>query len=751
MRRIASLLILVSFSLISLSQRVYYVQDKAYNPNASDMNPGTDINYPWATWQRAFNTAQAGDTVYFREGIWYPTIPVDINYYHPGNSGIHNQPICYFNYPGENPILDCALFEASESSRSGLTIRDVSYIKFRGLTVRNVLQTTPGQWISGINWNCQNTSGGVALFENIVTSGHGGTGLYIAGYDTLYLKNCDSYNNCDSLAQEGSFDGGRADGFLITSGGTAVDTFKIAYISGCRSWNNSDDGWDMSTTKQYQMHDCWTWGNGNLSGGGDGIKLAYSNVFDPKKRRIYNCISAYNMCAIGHANLNDANLGIYNEFINISSYKDYIGFVSNKGDYDIYTTRESIVLKNNLVYKATNTMGWADTPTFPARFYSRTMENVTLETNNFIWVGEDGNTKYDPAYSITDDDFVSLDTAQLSRPRKADGSLPDISFFKLREGSDLIDAGIDVGLPFYGSAPDIGYSEYEGSTYTPGNELPTVTITSPANNSSYSAPATVVIEANANDPDGTIIRVEFYRGGTMIGQAGSPPYSYRWQNAGAGNYELTAIAIDDRNASTTSQPVNIVVNSTNPDPPANSPPSVTLYSPTKNSEYIAPASITIEALASDSDGTISNVEFYNENSMIGQSTSSPYTFVWKNVEEGNYSLHAVATDNDDATTKSSVVNIVVTLDDNTPDLMELYPNPNAGVFTVSFTEDEFLSSSNSSNIITIYAIEGRPVYQRIISSDELTMYLDLPYIEPGIYVLTLSNNEILVTRKFIKY
>ncbi|HPM03456.1 MAG TPA: hypothetical protein PK816_14960, partial [Candidatus Cloacimonadota bacterium] len=37
----------------------------------SDTNPGTK-DRPWATWQKAFNSAIAGDTVYFRGGVWYP-------------------------------------------------------------------------------------------------------------------------------------------------------------------------------------------------------------------------------------------------------------------------------------------------------------------------------------------------------------------------------------------------------------------------------------------------------------------------------------------------------------------------------------------------------------------------------------------------------------------------------------------------------------------------------------------------------
>ena len=51
--------------------------------------------------------------------------------------------------------------------------------------------------------------------------------------------------------------------------------------------------------------------------------------------------------------------------------------------------------------------------------------------------------------------------------RKADGSLPDINFMHLAAGSDLIDGGTYVGLPYHGSAPDLGYFEYGGCTTRP--------------------------------------------------------------------------------------------------------------------------------------------------------------------------------------------------------------------------------------------------------------------------------------------
>ena len=63
----------------------------------------------------------------------------------------------------------------------------------------------------------------------------------------------------------------------------------------------------------------------------------------------------------------------------------------------------------------------------------------------------------------TNADFESVDYTQLDLPRKSDGSLPDITFLHLVSGSDLIDKGVDVGLPFSGNAPDLGPFEFYAS------------------------------------------------------------------------------------------------------------------------------------------------------------------------------------------------------------------------------------------------------------------------------------------------
>jgi endo-1,4-beta-D-glucanase Y len=93
----------------------------------------------------------------------------------------------------------------------------------------------------------------------------------------------------------------------------------------------------------------------------------------------------------------------------------------------------------------------------------------------------------------------------------------------------------------------------------PGNQAPTVSITSPANNASFTSPANVSITANAADNDGTVSKVEFFNGSSKLGEAVNAPYTFAWNNVVAGSYALTAKATDNGNAVTTSSVVNITV------------------------------------------------------------------------------------------------------------------------------------------------------------------------------------------------
>ncbi|MGA5764258.1 glycoside hydrolase family 48 protein [Nonomuraea bangladeshensis] len=99
-----------------------------------------------------------------------------------------------------------------------------------------------------------------------------------------------------------------------------------------------------------------------------------------------------------------------------------------------------------------------------------------------------------------------------------------------------------------------------------GPTAPTVSLTSPTAGQTFTAPATVPIAANAADADGTIAKVDFYQGSTLLGTDTTSPYSYNWTNVAAGSYSITARATDNSGAATTSSPVGITVS-----PPSTGP------------------------------------------------------------------------------------------------------------------------------------------------------------------------------------
>ena len=94
-------------------------------------------------------------------------------------------------------------------------------------------------------------------------------------------------------------------------------------------------------------------------------------------------------------------------------------------------------------------------------------------------------------------------------------------------------------------------------------------------------------------------------------------------------------------------------------PPLNIAPTVSIISPANNASYNAPASVSISATASDVDGTVSKVEFYNGAILLGIDATSPYTYTWSGVAVGTYSITAKATDNAGATKTSAAVTVKV--------------------------------------------------------------------------------------------
>ncbi|MBW3466793.1 hypothetical protein EGN73_03040, partial [Arthrospiribacter ruber] len=192
------------------------------------------------------------------------------------------------------------------------------------------------------------------------------------------------------------------------------------------------------------------------------------------------------------------------------------------------------------------------------------------------------------------------------------------------------------------------------------NILPTVSITAPSAGSEYEIGESVSITAEATDSDGSITKVDFYVNGSLLGTSTSAPYSANWNTTASGTFELTAVATDNRGGASTSAPVSVTVIADN------ILPTVSITAPSAGSEYGIGESVSITAEATDSDGSITKVDFYVNGSLLGTSTSAPYSANWNTTASGTFELTAVARDNRGGVSTSTPVSITVIPDNILP-------------------------------------------------------------------------------------
>ena len=84
-----------------------------------------------------------------------------------------------------------------------------------------------------------------------------------------------------------------------------------------------------------------------------------------------------------------------------------------------------------------------------------------------------------------------------------------------------------------------------------------------------------------------------------------------------------------------------------------------MTSPLNNTVHKASSTITLTATATESGTTISEVNFYDGAILIKSITTGPYTYSWASATTGNHALTAVATDANNHTATSGVINITV--------------------------------------------------------------------------------------------
>jgi hypothetical protein len=317
-------------------------------------------------------------------------------------------------YPSDSkrPLLDFSAMKENSSNR-GLKLKG-DYWHIYGLDVRKAGD------------NCLYITGSNNVVEFSTFYECADTGVQLAkGASSNLIKNVDSYYNADSSLEN-------ADGFAAK-----LDVGDGNKFYGCRAWNNLDDGFDgylrgaNNITTTYV--NSWAIRNGYLkdgslgAGDGNGFKTGGSDDKDLKHNAVFtNTIAAGNAVDGYDHNGNRGKVTIYN------------AIAHNNGKNINFSSKNKA---SKLTVKNTISMGAKDS-----------LKASSTDIKNNSW--QDGR-------SATSSDFSSVDIDQLLKARKSDGSLPDVDYFKLVKGSDMIDAGVNVGLPYNGSAPDIGAFESE--------------------------------------------------------------------------------------------------------------------------------------------------------------------------------------------------------------------------------------------------------------------------------------------------
>lgn len=354
----ACLIVFVSTDLLAAT---YYV-----SPTGSDTNTGLSVTTPWRTFGKAAATAQAGDTVYLRAGMYRELVTL-------GHSGTSTNRITFASYPGENAIIDGTGGPPPISNfwtQTPIIYISGSYVTVRGLEVANA---------SG-NDSIQ-IYGNFVILDTLHVHHSYGTGMNFYGTNDGQVLNSrvhdvNSGGNADCIKVYGS-DGGVSQRHIIRG--------NVVY-------NCSDDGVDtwLSTNNTIENNTAYHTGydsSGNLAGDGNGFKLGTGG----------NNIVRNNIAVNNSRRGFDDNGGSGNQLWNNIAFGNPLNY------------REGLILVSS----------------------NRTVNPL----------------------------FVSTDPTSPN-------------FLRLSAGSPAIDAGVDVGLPYSGSAPDLGAYEYGGPSDTTPPPVP---------------------------------------------------------------------------------------------------------------------------------------------------------------------------------------------------------------------------------------------------------------------------------------
>jgi hypothetical protein len=273
------------------------------------------------------------------------------------------------------------------------------------------------------------------------------------------------------------------------------------YFYGCRSWQNSDDGWDgylrgtdsITTT----LENCWCFKNGYLedgsesAGNGNGFKMGGSDDKDLQHNFILkNCLSFQNRVKGYDQNNNKGSMTLYNctAYNNGTNYKINSSLASGK-----------TLTVINCVSAGTGSVSLLST--------------AVQATDRWM-----------SPFSVSDTDCLSIDPSGAYGARNSDGSLPEITFMHLASTSDLVNAGTDVGITYVGSKPDLGCFESSYGDLTA--ETPVTTSIEDISFTNYPNPSSASTTISFHLPKAEFVVISIYNlQGSLVRNITSQKYA----------------------------------------------------------------------------------------------------------------------------------------------------------------------------------------------------------------------------------
>lgn len=162
----------------------------------------------------------------------------------------------------------------------------------------------------------------------------------------------------------------------------------------------------------------------------------------------------------------------------------------------------------------------------------------------------------------------------ISAYHSADGSTWTLVGTEALQVSATVYVGLAVTSHNVSASATASFTNVAVRVPTSANTPPSVSVTSPSSGAAFTSPATLVVGAEASDPDGLVTGVNFFANTVPIGTSAVAPFTLNWTNVPAGSYSITAVATDNGGGSTTSPAVRVTVES----PGAVTPDSATTSS-----------------------------------------------------------------------------------------------------------------------------------------------------------------------------